>query len=368
MTRKHSPSQRELCSFQQLEDRHLMAADLVAAAPEPAAVRIVEVQAMGHLANSMLIGPTGIAGIEPAETVEIHDMSADFVFAGPQILFDGPNQVDPERQVSTKDNPASDDKADRTESDEGSSVQDQTDQQPQPSARRAHHVIRRADGGWTDEYVDYDQNGNRIGRTFETYDRSGVLRERQTIRVDEDGNRATTTDNYDEDGKWTGSTTESFDADGRRTGGQKTQVDQDGNVQRESYNPESGEWEPVAEDDNTEAADRPGGRIARHHIQNLDGGWTDEYVDLDADGNRIGRSSETYNDRGMLRERQTTRTNADGGRTTTTQTYDDDGQWTGTTVESFDRRGNRISGERTTPDGNGGTTSQTYDPDSGEWR
>ncbi|MEZ6116748.1 MAG: hypothetical protein R3C28_09265 [Pirellulaceae bacterium] len=221
MTRKHSPSQRKTCSFQPLEDRRLMAADLVAAVPETAAVPIADVQAIGHLANSMLIGPAGIAGIEPAETVEIADVSADFVFAGPQVLFDGPNRDDSGLQDGADNDPAGGGEADRTESDEGSAVQDQANQQPQQGARRAHHVIRRADGGWTDEYVDYDQDGNRIGRTFETYDRSGVLRERQTIRVDEDGNRTTTTDNYDEDGKWTGSTTESFDADGRRTGGQK---------------------------------------------------------------------------------------------------------------------------------------------------
>lgn len=233
-------------------------------------------------------------------------------------------------------------------------------------ARKAGHSIRNADGGWTDEYTDFDGDGNRIGSTSETFGKDGMLRERKTTRTTADGGRSTTTETFDDKGKWTGTTIETYDKDGKLIGGTKTTPDGEGGTKQQQYDPESGEWKEVQ--DGVNAVQPQGGRKAGHRIGRADGGWTDEYTDLDKDGNRIGRSSETYDNNGMLRERTTTRNNADGGRTTTTQTYDDKGKWTGTTSATYDKNGKQTGGTKTAPEGKGGTTTQTYDPATGTWK
>lgn len=98
------------------------------------------------------------------------------------------------------------------------------------------------------------------------------------------------------------------------------------------------------------------------------GGWTDEYVDYDENGNPIGRSSETYDANGRLRERKTTRNGPkDGDRTTQTETYDADGKWTGTKTETFEG-GKQTGGTQTEPDGKGGKTTKTWDRDTGSYK
>jgi hypothetical protein len=109
-------------------------------------------------------------------------------------------------------------------------------------SRRARHRIERADGGWTDEYTDYDKDGKRIGSTSETYDKNGIMREKTTTRFNDDGGRTTTTETYDKDAKWTGTTTETYDKDGKQTGGTKTAPDGKGGTTTQTYDPATGTW------------------------------------------------------------------------------------------------------------------------------
>lgn len=117
---------------------------------------------------------------------------------------------------------------------------------------------------------------------------------------------------------------------------------------------------------------KPAGSRKRGHTigggaSNPDG-WTDEYIDYDNDGNRIGRTTETYDKNGRLRERKTTRDGAkDGDRTVKTETYDADGKWAGTKTETFEG-GKQTGGTQTEPDGKGGETTKTWDKETGQYK
>lgn len=115
-------------------------------------------------------------------------------------------------------------------------------QQAGPSGKKAGHTIKKRDGGWTDEYTDTDSDGKKIGSTKETFDKNGTLRERTTARNEAGGGRTTTTDKYDEKGKWTESESKTYDKDGKQTGGTKTSPDGKGGVKTETWDPKTGTY------------------------------------------------------------------------------------------------------------------------------